>query len=98
MRFVDNRLRVLKKRALEQHMRKGNEQCRFVYRGEQSFEGNSHAVVGFNDLDFETTVTRGSLVDVHHRRKVEFRIDDLVSLWRGFQTRENERLADGNVL
>src|SRR6185436_2887470 len=95
---VDDCLRVLEKGALEKHVRKGNEQSRLVYCGEHSFEWNSHAVVGFHDVDLETPLACVSLVDVHHRRKVELGIDDLVSLWRRFQTGENERLADGDVL
>ena len=46
----------------------------------------------------ELSVASVSLVDVHHGREVEFRIDDLVSLRRGLKAREDERLADGNVL
>jgi len=39
-----------------------------------------------------------SFVNVHHGREVELGIDDLVSLWGGFQAREHQRLADGDVL
>src|ERR1044072_9739726 len=95
---VDDCLRVLQKRALEKYVRERNQQSRLVDRGEQSFEWNCHAVVRLNNIDLETPVPCVSLVDVHHGRKVELGIDDLVSLWRRFQTGENERLADGDVL
>jgi hypothetical protein len=46
----------------------------------------------------ETAVACVRLVDVHHRRKVQFGIDDLVALRCWFQTGEHERLADRDVL
>src|ERR1700741_3199229 len=95
---VDDGLCVLEKCALEKHVRERNEERRLVDCGEQSFEWHSDAVVGFNDVDLKTPVTCVSLVDIHHRRKIQLRIDDLVSLWRRLQTGENERLADRDVL
>src|SRR5262245_11881301 len=95
---IDDCFCVLKERALEKHVREGNEQSRLVYRCEQSLKWNGDSVIGFNLIDAQASVTCMSLVDVHNRRKIQFRIDNLISLWRRLQTGKNKGLANRNIL
>src|SRR5436190_2061886 len=39
-----------------------------------------------------------SFINIHDGRKVQFRINDLVSFWSRLETGKDQRLADGNVL
>ena len=98
MRAFGNRLGVLEKRALEKHVREGHQQRLFINRREHALERHSDPVVRLHGLDSQIAISGVRFVNIHHRREVQFGIDNLVSLWCWLETGEDERLADRNIL
>src|SRR2546422_2202207 len=98
MRALGDRFSILQKTTLEEYMGEGNQQRLFVNRSEKPLKRDCYAVIRSHSFNSDLPIPRMSFIDIHHRRKVQFRIDDFVSLGRRFKTGKDERLANGDVL
>src|SRR5262249_26936660 len=98
MRLLDDSIDVLNVSALEENMRNRYEQRLLVNRVDHTLGVNRDPVVA-RDLDDAGAGCPGmGFVNIHHRRKVHRLVYDLVAFLRKIEARDDDRLADRDVL